>query len=152
MCSKPSLFASLMRLSSKFTALISPNNPTSPINTVLSGSGFSLSEDANATAKPKSIPGSFTSKPPATLTKISCVPSGTLLCFCKTAAITCILDSGTPLPTRLGIANCVPITRAWISISRGLVPSTTQTVAEPATLPWCSLRNNWEGFEMDSYP
>ena len=99
-----------------------------------------------ARAKLRSAAGSVRRSPPVTLTKTSKELSFRFKCLVRTAQMSWSLGTGMPWATRRGMASSVGTVRAWISTSRGLVPSMTKVLADPGAVADWSDRKREPGF------
>ena len=99
----------------------------------------------------KSAAGSVIFNPPVIFTKTSWSYKGSFNLFVRTATKSINLLLSTPVPTLLGMGEFVLVTKAWISINRGLKPLTVTVTAEPGALTFCSTKI-LEGFLTSIMP
>ena len=149
---KPRRAASAMRASTRATERTSPPSPTSPTKTASVGSGRLRTDDATAAMTARSAAGSVTFSPPATFRKMSCPAAEMPARRSRTQRSMASRRLSKPVATRWGRANGVAAASAWTSTSRGRVPSTVATTAEPETSGRRPERKNSDGLATSDRP
>ena len=150
--SYPSRAASLILLSICPTGRISPLRPTSAAKQCLVEMGSSKLDERMAAATARSHAGSLTLSPPAIFKKTSLAESLNPALFSSTARSILSRLASNPVALRCGIPYAAVETSDWISIRKGLVPSSMLPTAIPLRLSSCTGVRISEGLATSLRP